>query len=492
MAEITMPQLGETVTEGTITKWLKNVGDKIEEDEVIYEVSTDKVDSEVPSPVAGYLAEIKVPEGETAEVGAVLAVVSDGPPDGQAAAPSGDAAATPPPADDSASGGDPEPTAGSDVESAENEPAPVEPQPAAEQPETPAPVQAETPTDAPAPTPATTDSSPNGGGDSMLLSPVVRRLIAEHELDPAQIKGTGSGGRITRNDVLAVIEGGAPQSATPPPQKSPPPAAQADLAPGAAAPAPSASAPSRAPAPITVSAGERDEVVPFSNIRKRTAEHMVRSLDTSAHTLVVIEVDYQNVESVRVKEKDRFKAEEGVSLSYLPFIARAVIDAIREYPHVNASVGDNELIVHHYVNLGIAVDMNFNGLIVPVIQDADGKRLRAIAREISDLANRARSKKLGADEISGGTFTLTNAGPYGTLLTAPIINQPQVAIIGTEGIKPRPVAIPLPDGSYGIAVHPVGHLALSFDHRAYDGAYASAFLAKVKEILETRDWSAEL
>jgi pyruvate/2-oxoglutarate dehydrogenase complex dihydrolipoamide acyltransferase (E2) component len=241
-----------------------------------------------------------------------------------------------------------------------------------------------------------------------------------------------------------------------------------------------------------VSAGERDEVVPFSNIRKRTAEHMVRSLDTSAHTLVVIEVDYQNVESVRVKQKDQFKAEEGVSLSYLPFIARAVIDAIREYPHVNASVGDNELIVHHYVNLGIAVDMNFNGLIVPVIQDADGKRLRAIAREISDLANRARSKKLGADEISGGTFTLTNAGPYGTLLTAPIINQPQVAIIGTEGIKPRPVAIPLPDGSYGIAVHPVGHLALSFDHRAYDGAYASAFLAKVKEILETRDWSAEL
>ena len=484
MAEITMPQLGETVTEGTITKWMKNVGDRIEEDEVIYEVSTDKVDSEVPSPVAGFLAEIKVAEGETAEVGAVLAVVSDAPPDGQAAAAAAPEAApaetpaesTPPPADESASGGDPEPTPGSDV---------------------PAPATAEAPSEAPSeierdgdrmasparPEPASAPATNGGGDGSLLLSPVVRRLIAEHNLDPAQIKGTGSGGRITRNDVLEVIEGGAPQA----------PAAAAPAAAAPAAPAaPAATAPKAAPEPIRITAGDRDEVIPFSNIRRRTAEHMVRSLDTSAHTAVVMEIDYQNVDRVRTAVKDQFKAEEGVSLTYLPFIARAVIDAIREFPHVNASVGDDELVIHHYVNLGIAVDLSFQGLIVPVVQDADGKRLRAIAREIADLGNRAKAKKLGADEIAGGTFTLTNAGGYGTLLTIPVINQPQVGIIGTEGVKPKPVAVPMPDGSYGIAVHPVGNLAMSFDHRAYDGAYAAAFMAKVKEILETRDWSVEI
>jgi pyruvate dehydrogenase E2 component (dihydrolipoamide acetyltransferase) len=216
------------------------------------------------------------------------------------------------------------------------------------------------------------------------------------------------------------------------------------------------------------------------------------SLATSAHTLVVIEVDYANVDAVRTRIKDEFKNTEGISLNYLPFIGRAVIDAIREFPHVNATVGNDELIVHHYVNLGVAVDLNFEGLIVPVVHEADGKRLRAIAREIADLANRARAKKLSADDIAGGTFTITNAGPFGTLITGPVINQPQVAILATDGIKPRPVALALPDGTYGIAVHPVGNLCLSFDHRAYDGAYASAFLAKVKEIIETRDWSAEV
>jgi 2-oxoglutarate dehydrogenase E2 component (dihydrolipoamide succinyltransferase) len=207
---------------------------------------------------------------------------------------------------------------------------------------------------------------------------------------------------------------------------------------------------------------------------------------------VVIEVDYENVDKVRNQEKDRFKEEEGVSLTYLAFIARALVDAIREFPHVNASVGNDELVVHKYVNLGIAVDMDYQGLIVPVVQDADAKRLRPLAKEIADLGRRAKAKKLGADEIAGGTFTITNAGGYGTLITGPIINQPQVAILSTDGVKPRPVAIPLPGGGYGIAVHPVGNLAIAFDHRAYDGAYASAFLARLKEILETRDWAAEL
>jgi 2-oxoglutarate dehydrogenase E2 component (dihydrolipoamide succinyltransferase) len=241
-----------------------------------------------------------------------------------------------------------------------------------------------------------------------------------------------------------------------------------------------------------VRASERDEVVPFSNIRRRTAEHMVRSKATSAHTLVVVEADYEGVERVRRTAKERFREEEGFGLTYLPFIARATVDVLREFPHVNASVGDDELIVHHYVNLGIAVDLDFEGLIVPVIHDADGMRLRHIARSIVELASRARHKKLTADDIAGGTFTITNPGPFGTLLTAPIINQPQVAILSTDGVRKKPVAVELPDGSDGIAVHPVGNLALSFDHRAIDGAYASAFLARLRETIETRDWSQEL
>jgi 2-oxoglutarate dehydrogenase E2 component (dihydrolipoamide succinyltransferase) len=219
---------------------------------------------------------------------------------------------------------------------------------------------------------------------------------------------------------------------------------------------------------------------------------MRRSLDTSAHVYASIEVDYEAVEQVRRAEKVAWRADEGFGLSYLPFISRAVCDAIREFPEVNATFGENELIVHNYVNLGIAVDMDFKGLIVPVIRDADGKRLRAIAREIADLAGRARSKKLGADEISGGTFTITNPGPFGTFVTMPIINQPQVAILATDGVKRRPVVVELPDGSEGIGIHSVGNLTITWDHRAFDGAYASAYLAKVKELIETRDWAAEL
>ncbi len=494
MADITMPQLGETVTEGTITKWMKKVGDRIEEDEVIYEVSTDKVDSEVPSPVAGYLTEIKVVEGETAEVGAVLAVVGDAPPAGgeASAAPAKSPPAAEVPAAEAPAGADPEPTAGTDVPSAAPAPDPTGAGTTAEiaqaeveqmgqpDPATSAPAAAAA---APAPAPESTEAG-DGETAGKVLSPVVRRLIAEHDLDATKIAGTGAGGRITRADVLAVIDSGATKTddapAPPAPTAAAPPAAPASPRP----------APARAAAPA--GAGERDEVVPFSNIRRRTAEHMVRSLETSAHTLVVIEVDYENIDKVRLAVKDTFKAEEGVGLSYLSFIARVLVDAIREFPHVNASVGNDELLVHKYVNLGIAVDMDYQGLIVPVIHDADTKRLRALAREIGDLASRAKSKKLSADEIAGGTFTITNAGGYGTLITGPIINQPQVAILSTDGVKPRPVAIPLPGGGYGIAVHPVGNLAISFDHRAYDGAYASAFLARLKEIIETRDWAAEL
>ena len=516
MADITMPQLGETVTEGTIIKWFKKVGDRVAQDETLFEVSTDKVDSEVPSVASGYLAEILVPEGETVDVGARLAVVSEQPPGGG----DGDGAAEPPA--DAAPAPEPEVDEPRPGES----PAAAAADPSTEGDESPRPPRAEAEAEAadrggdggrpaperPAAAPQADDRGGDGNGDDgrrsggLLLSPVVRRLVAEHDLDPSQIPGTGQEGRITRADVLAYLDKGATAARQPavssapaekPPEKPaqqaarpapPPPAGPspvAPVAPGRAAATPQGSAP-------TVRAGGDDEVVPFSNIRRRTAEHMVRSQATAAHVLIAAEVDFVAVERARRAVRDSFKAKEGFSLTYLPFVARAVIDAIDDFPHVNASVGDDELIVHRRVHLGIAVDLNFDGLIVPVLHDAGDKRLPAIARAISDLARRARSRELTADDISGGTFTITNPGPFGTFLTAAVINQPQVAILATDGVRKRPVAIELPDGSDAVVVHPVGNLALSFDHRAFDGAYAAAFLARCKEILETRDWSQEL
>jgi pyruvate dehydrogenase E2 component (dihydrolipoamide acetyltransferase) len=219
---------------------------------------------------------------------------------------------------------------------------------------------------------------------------------------------------------------------------------------------------------------------------------MVRSKATSAHTMVAVEVDYSGVEKVRTAQKAAFKSAEGFSLTYLPFISRAVVDVLEDFPNVNSSVGDDALIVHKDINLGIAVDLDFEGLLVPVIHSADGLRLRQIAREISGLAGKARAKKLTMDDISGGTLTLTNAGPFGTFITVPVINQPQVAIISTDGVRKRPVVVELPDGTDSIAIHPVGNLVMSWDHRSFDGAYAAAFLAAIKQVIETRDWAAEL
>ncbi|HLI54603.1 MAG TPA: dihydrolipoamide acetyltransferase family protein, partial [Acidimicrobiales bacterium] len=460
---------------------------------------TDKVDSEVPSPVSGVLTEILVPEGETVDVGTRLAVISDSA--AEAPQQAGPAARPEEPVADEAA-----------AEAAAPAPAPAPAQPAsdlepASQPAAPEPEAAEA---GPPPRPAQAEpamagvaasaqAAPPGqaqAGQGLVLSPVVRKLINEHNLDPSQIRGTGAGGRITRSDVLAVIDQRNGRGAPSVPAPSGAPAPQPATPPRQAAPAaPSGQAASAAP---EVSAfppaepGERDEVVPFTNIRRRTAEHMVRSKHTSAHTMVAVEVDYLAVEKVRSAEKDRFREAEGFGLTYLPFVARAVVDAIEEFPHVNSSVGDDALIVHHDVNLGIAVDLDFEGLLVPVIHQADGKRLKVLAREISALAARARSKRLTMDDISGGTFTITNAGPFGTFITVPVINQPQVAILSTDGVRKRPVAVELPDGTDGIAVHPVGNLVLSWDHRAFDGAYAAAFLRLLKETIETRDWAAEL
>jgi 2-oxoglutarate dehydrogenase E2 component (dihydrolipoamide succinyltransferase) len=255
--------------------------------------------------------------------------------------------------------------------------------------------------------------------------------------------------------------------------------------------APTAPAERAAPsAPAVRSAG--DTVEPFDNIRRRTAEHMVRSKATSAHVYTSVEVDFERIERVRGAHQQQWKAEEGFSLTYLPFIVRALSDIVHEYPHVNASVDNDSLLVHRDLHLGIAVDLDFHGLVAPVIRNADGKRLRLIAREIRDLARRAKSKQLTPDEVVGGTFTITNMGPFGTMLTLPIINQPQVAILATDAVRKQPVVVEGPDGEDAITIHHVGHLALAWDHRAFDGAYAASFLNAMREVLETRDWEAEL
>ncbi|HEX4245447.1 MAG TPA: dihydrolipoamide acetyltransferase family protein, partial [Acidimicrobiales bacterium] len=394
-----MPQLGETVTEGTVTKWLKSVGEQVARDEPLFEVSTDKVDSEVPSPAEGVLSEIIVPEGDTVDVGVKLAVIGG---DG-----AGDAGAT-----------------------AENE----APAPPSESPAPPPPPPAAAPIAAPAPPPAAPSPSPApeavsvaaeappvSSGNGQVLSPVVRKLMNENGIDPSQVTGTGLGNRITRDDVEAVIAANGPGTG------AAAPAAAASAPPAPASAAPAAPPIPAVPAPAPSRPDGRDEVVPFTNIRRRTAEHMVRSKATSAHTLMVKEADYERVEQVRRAHGERFKAEEGFSLSYLPFAARAAVEALGDFPHLNSSVGEDALIVHYDVNLGVAVDLDNEGLIVPVIHHAEELTLRGTARRIRDLADRARTKRLSLDDISGGTFSITNAGPFGTLITGAIINQPQVA-----------------------------------------------------------------
>jgi len=459
MADITLPQLGETVTEGTITKWFKKVGDTVAADEPLFEVSTDKVDTEVPSPISGTLTEIRVAEGDTVPVGTVIAVVGVA---GAAPVP------TPAPA-----------------------PAPVVTAPV---------VAAPAPTPAPAPAPvvvAPVVAAPAPVATSnKLLSPVVRRLVAEHGIDVNALVGSGPGSRITREDVLDHIDRNG--------LKATPAAASAPVVtvPVVAAPAPAAApvAPAQvvhAPAPAPVSrpavvSSEREQVIALTKIRKLTGSHMIMSKSTSPHAFSVVEVDYANVDRTRAAIKESWKAGEGFSLTYLPFISRAIVDALREFPHLNASIDGDNLIVHSYVDLGIAVDLDYTGLLVPVVRNADGKRIRAIAREINDLASRARNRKLLPDEIQGGTFTISNNGSAGSVLTMPIINQPQVAIMSTDAIVRKPVVVTSSDGSESIAIHPVGNLSMSWDHRAFDGAYAGRFLARVKQILETQDWSAEL
>ncbi|MGB1653020.1 MAG: dihydrolipoamide acetyltransferase family protein [Acidimicrobiales bacterium] len=482
MADVTMPQLGETVTEGTITQWFKNVGDSVAMDEILFEVSTDKVDSEVPSPVAGVLTEILAAEGDVVEVGQILCRVGD--------------------ADEPVA---PEPDVGSEpraMDSPEPAAAMPSPEPVATQPTPPSPPESTSPVSEP-------DVVHEVNTDGVILSPVVRRLISDNALDVSQIVGTGLGGRITRADVEAVIQ--AKPSAVPAVPPTPadesvgappvtaPPVDESVVAPPVTVPpvdepvvAPSAAAPPVVTTPPEPARAAGDQIVPLNNVRKRTAEHMVMSKATSPHVLTAIEVDYERVEQVRKQRSAAWKAEEGFSLTYLPFITRAVADALRDFPHLNASFAGDHLIVHDTINMAVAVDIDFEGLLAPVVKQVDGKRLRQIAREIKDVADRTRTKQLTPDDLSGGTFTLTNAGQYGTMMQFPIINQPQVAILSTDGVKRKPVVVTDEFGNESIAIHSVGVLALAWDHRAFDGAYAAAFLDRIRTIIESRDWEAEI
>ena len=489
MADIQMPQLGETVTEGTITKWFKQVGEQVAEDEPLFEVSTDKVDSEVPSPVSGTLSEIWSRRGCTA-TWARLARVRRRP------AGDGDGATRH------------RPHSRGRYRRAGAPAAEVETEPEATACEDPATARGHRGEDTdgehrrgtaaegrPSPARRATAAGSLGG-------PYTRRA----RLPRAEVPRTRTACCLSRSSV-----GSSPRTNTTRRHRRHGPGGRITatrlsgstrvrgrrLAGPAAArsvrPAP-ALRPRRllGTGPQPVARGRARQAVPAHHIRRRKAEHMIRSKQTSAHVYASIEVDFEAVEQVRRAERAAFKAAEGFSLTYLPFISRAVVDAIREYPEVNASFGESELVVHNYVNLGIAVDLDFKGLMVPVIHDADGKRLRALARETGDLAERARSKKLGPDDIAGGTFTITNPGPFGTTMTLPVINQPQVAIVSTDAVKRRPVVVDLPDGSEAIAIHSVGNITLTWDHRAFDGAYAAAFLRQIKVVLETRDWAAEL
>jgi pyruvate dehydrogenase E2 component (dihydrolipoamide acetyltransferase) len=469
--QVKMPQLGETVVEGTILKWLKHEGDQVAQDEALFEISTDKVDTEVPSPAAGTLTQILVPEGKTVAVGTDLATIDSG--DGAAAAQPEAAKEEPAPSD-----ADSGTASGTAVpESAPAETPQVEP--AAAVPAAQAPSQ-------PKPSPKTPSTEPaaaqaDQGPRSQILSPLVRKLADEHQVDLGQIQGTGTGGRITKNDILAFVASrgeaapAAAAAATAAPTPAPAPA------PSAPAPAPAPAAPLRAP-----TAGQGEEVVPITHIRKRIAEHMLGSTQTTARAWTLVEVNVDHLVKIRERAKDAFRQKYGVNLTYLPFVVRATIDALLEYPYVNARLDGESIVLHHYVNMGIAVSYDA-GLIVPVIKGADGMNSVGIARAIADLAERARAHQLKPDEVQGATFTITNPGPYGSVASVPIISTPNTGILSFDAITKRPVVI-----DDAIAVRSMVNLSMSWDHRVIDGEVATRFLSRVKNNLESWDFAEDI
>ena len=450
--DVIMPQMGESIAEGTISRWIKKAGDTVKRDEPIFEISTDKVDAEIPSPTAGTLAEILVQEGQTVAVQTVVARIET-----EAGAAATAPAAAPAPV------------------------APSAPAPAAAAPSAPAPSPAPAPSrpSAPATAPA---PAPAGNGVESLeerlrrrSTPVVRKIAAEHGLDISAIPGTGMAGRVTKSDVIGYIEGGGAAAAAP----AAAPSAAPSAAPGVAAPSAAPPVPAGYPA---ADAWEGDTVEPWSRIRKLTAEHMIMSRRTSAHVATFFDIDYSRVAQLRAKKKAEYAAR-GVNLTFLAFIAKAVADSLRKHPTVNAAVGHETTILRRDINLGIAVALDW-GLIVPVIKHADELSLLGLARSINDLAERARGKKLTPDEVQKGTFTITNPGVFGSTIGVPIINQPQVAILAVGTITKQPAVMTV-DGVDSIGVRTMGMLSLSFDHRIVDGSDADRFMADVKKSLET-------
>jgi pyruvate dehydrogenase E2 component (dihydrolipoamide acetyltransferase) len=483
LVDVVMPQMGVSVSEGTITRWAKQVGETIQADETIVEISTDKVDTEVPAPATGVVRELLAGEGETVPVNTRIAVIDTG--GGGEPAPTPTPASAPAPAAAPA----PAPAAAAD-EPAGSDPGVSSPPPAA----------------GPAPTP--TNGNGHGGDGRTFVSPVVARMVAEHGLDISAIPGTGTGGRVTKKDVQGFIDSGgaAPAAAPAPPPAAPasapevhdvphfaPPAAEPVVEAAPAPQPPPAPAPAAAPsAPVVPGqAGPGEELYQFNTIRKVIARHMRHSLDTAAHVTTVVEVDMTGVVGMRAKWKQVYRDRHGVSLTYIPFIARATIDAIGRWPWVNAEVNGETALIKRYVNLGMAVAVDdAKGLMVPVIHGAEEKNLIGLSRAVVELADKARTKTLSPDEMSGGTFTITNPGVFGALIGTPIIPEGQVAILDVEAIVKRPVVVTDEHGNDAIAIRHMMFLCLSYDHRLVDGAYAAQFMAQVRENLETWDESA--
>jgi 2-oxoglutarate dehydrogenase E2 component (dihydrolipoamide succinyltransferase) len=471
---VTMPQLGESVTEGTVTRWLKKEGEHVEADEPLLEVSTDKVDTEIPSPAAGVLSSITVAEDETVEVGAELAVIAQ---EGEASS-GGQAEAQPEPEQAQA---EPEPEPQPEPRQQQSQQAPSWPPPA---PSAPAPQQQEAPK--PQAEPASAPAAPSG--DSPYVTPLVRKLASEHDVDLASIKGTGVGGRIRKQDVLEA----ARAKQAPPPQPAAAPAPSQGQAPPAQAPAQRSTppAPSQAPAAAARLRGTTEKM---SRTRQSIARHMVESLKVSAQLTTVVEADVTKIARLRDQAKADFQAREGVKLSFLPFFALAAIEALKIHPKLNAIINSetNEVTYHDVENLGFAVDAD-KGLMVPVIHNAGQLNLGGLAQRIADLAERTRTNKVSPDEVTGGTFTLTNTGSRGALFDTPILNQPQVGMLGTGTVVKRPAVIDDPQLGEVIAVRSIVYLALTYDHRLVDGADAARFLTTVKNRLEEGNFESEL
>ncbi len=458
--DVVMPQMGVSVSEGTILRWLKQEGEAIAADEPLLEISTDKVDTEIPSPGSGVLQQILVPEGETVDVGTKLGVIA---PEGAAAAPAPDPVTQPPPEPATQEAADESMAAASegvgDVAPAAqaSEPAPAPPEPA---------------------------GAPSGNGKTF-VSPVVARIASEHGVDPSRVQGTGTGGRVTKKDILAFIEAGgaaeapAPEAAAPAPAEAAAPAAPAAPAPAAA---PAAPAP-----PVAAQPTEQGETLePMTPMRKGIAEHMRRSLDTAAHVTSAIEVDMSRVVAIREKLKQEYQSAYGVNPTYLAFITRATVETLKDYPYVNGEIRGDKIVTRNVAHIGFAVELaDGKGLIVPVLKNAQDLNLLGIARGIADLAKRARDKKLLPDDVQGGTFTITNPGGYGTFHGTPIISQPQSAILGTYAIVKRVWVVEDENGADALAIRSIMNLTLTYDHRLVDGALAGRFLRDLRERLES-------